>query len=313
MRSRLLFFCLLLPQFVWAAISQTVVFNEVAWMGSQESANDEWLELYNTGPTAIDLTGWRINSDDGSPLINLEGTIIGFGFYLLERTDDSTVPGIPAQKIYTGALENNGETLKLFDANNNLVDEVRAEAGWPAGDNSGKKTMARSTGKNSWQNSNVAGGTPGRENANIPITPPREITAAAIKNNFIIFSEILPSPLGPDETDEWIELFNPNDFPVSVDGWSINDDSGAVHEAAVVGPGAVGGVGVERVMREQAGCHLGGTDAGGQQADGDRKQKDGDKSGHGGITPVGAAGCACPRRHTNRLDPPVHMITYRPD
>src|SRR4030042_7178446 len=30
----------------------------------------------------------------------------------------------------------------------------------------------------------------------------------------IIFNEILPSPEGPDETEEWVEIFNKNDFEV---------------------------------------------------------------------------------------------------
>ncbi|MCJ7511903.1 MAG: lamin tail domain-containing protein, partial [Anaerolineales bacterium] len=34
--------------------------NEVAWAGTLASSSDEWIELYNPGSEAIDLSGWRL-------------------------------------------------------------------------------------------------------------------------------------------------------------------------------------------------------------------------------------------------------------
>lgn len=42
----------------------------------------------------------------------------------------------------------------------------------------------------------------------------------------IVFSEILPSPEGPDEENEWIELYNQNRFEVDLSGWIIKDAQG---------------------------------------------------------------------------------------
>jgi hypothetical protein len=42
----------------------------------------------------------------------------------------------------------------------------------------------------------------------------------------ILINEILPSPTGSDLTDEWIEIFNPNDFEVNISGWKIQDTVG---------------------------------------------------------------------------------------
>ncbi len=47
----------------------TVIINEVAWMGTIASTSDEWIELYNPGTVAIDLTGWVLRADDESPFI----------------------------------------------------------------------------------------------------------------------------------------------------------------------------------------------------------------------------------------------------
>ncbi len=44
----------------------------------------------------------------------------------------------------------------------------------------------------------------------------------------IIFSEILPAPKGPDDIEEWVELFNKNDFSVNLSGWKIKDSAGAI-------------------------------------------------------------------------------------
>ena len=43
----------------------------------------------------------------------------------------------------------------------------------------------------------------------------------------ILINEILPSPEGPDAENEWIELFNQNDFEVNLSGWKIMDTVGS--------------------------------------------------------------------------------------
>ena len=76
-----------------------VIISEIAWGGTAASANDEWIELYNTTASPIDLTGWTLNAADGSPSIALSGSIAGMGYFLLERTDDTTVSDIAADLI----------------------------------------------------------------------------------------------------------------------------------------------------------------------------------------------------------------------
>jgi len=43
----------------------------------------------------------------------------------------------------------------------------------------------------------------------------------------IVFNEILPSPEGPDAENEWIELYNQNDFEVDLSNWTIQDTTGS--------------------------------------------------------------------------------------
>ena len=161
---------LLLPGFIQADVVPDIIINEVAWMGTLTSANDEWLELYNQTEGAINIEGWKIEASDGSPKINLTGSIQAQSFWLLERTDDSSLANIGADQIYTGALNNNGETLELYNTGE-LIDSLIGSGAWPAGDNSTKQTMERKDDK-SWQTSRDAGGTPKAKNS----TPPEEKT-----------------------------------------------------------------------------------------------------------------------------------------
>jgi hypothetical protein len=146
------------------ATSGTVLINEIAWMGTSVSANDEWLELTNITAATIDVTGWQLKAIDGSPIISLTGSIPANSFFLLERTDDETVLGVVADQLFTGTFSNTGEHLQLFDANGNLVDEINATAGWPGGDNTSKQTLAR-VNLTTWQSSTQPGGTPKANNA----------------------------------------------------------------------------------------------------------------------------------------------------
>lgn len=126
-----------------------IIINEVAWMGSlpktgetaTQAANNEWIELKNTTNAPINLGGWKLMAQDGTPDIDLTGIISASGFFLLERTSDDTIVGIQADQIYVGALSNSGERLFLKDTSGIVIDEVNASLGWMAGDNNTKQTM----------------------------------------------------------------------------------------------------------------------------------------------------------------------------
>lgn len=141
-----------------------LIFNEVAWMGTAASYSDEWMELKNIGAGDLDLSGWQIQNKKRKIKIYFgENEILpAAGLYLLERTDDESVPGVIADKTYKGSLANTDEAIYLFDADCVLRDAAVALPKWPAGDNIAKKTMIRVPGL-VWQNG-IAGGTPKSEN-----------------------------------------------------------------------------------------------------------------------------------------------------
>ncbi len=114
-----------------------VVINEVAWAGHSGYTADEWIELYNTTASTISLDGWHLVDDDNLNIV-LSGDISPYGYYLIERTDDSTVSDITADwfgSFGSGGLSNAGEVLTLTDDLNGVIGTGNVENGgsWPAG------------------------------------------------------------------------------------------------------------------------------------------------------------------------------------
>jgi len=145
-------------------------------MGTTASCDDEWIELKNVSEEVVSLAGWQLLDKNLNIKIIFEALdSIGPGeFYLLERTDDDSVPAVLADKIYSGALNNEEESLRLFDQNCNLIDEAVASPDWPAGNKDEKRTMERSE-ELSWHTyfdggENEIFGTPRAENSVPPQT-----------------------------------------------------------------------------------------------------------------------------------------------
>lgn len=112
-------------------------------MGTSASANAEWIELHNPLSVAVSVDGWTLSAADGSPGMSLAGSVPAGGYFILERTDDESLPGIQAGQIYSGSLSNSGERMILKDQLGRTVDEADGSSGWPAGDNLTKQTMQR--------------------------------------------------------------------------------------------------------------------------------------------------------------------------
>lgn len=159
--------------------SGRVIINEIAWMGTTASANDEWIELYNPTDSIIDLTGWTLKATVGTLNINLKGSIPAQGYYLLERTDDQTVSQITADLIYTGALSNTGKELILRDQLGNIIDDFNQSSGWRGGNNTTKQTLERTGLDNTnWHTSLLPNGTPKTKNS----SPANKPTAANVNS-----------------------------------------------------------------------------------------------------------------------------------
>jgi hypothetical protein len=214
-----------------------VVVNEIAWMGRLADANDEWIELYNNTGAPISLSGWTLIAADGTPNIALSGTIPAGGYFLLERTDDNSVPGVAADLIYTGALGNAGEILTLRDATSAIQDSVDA---WYAGNNTTKATMQRvdptqpGTVALNWTNGPVEGTPMNSGSGGSTCDPPEHVVDCQVGPPFafrvggpMVINEVMINPAAvSDANGEYVELYNSGTTAVDIQGWTIRDDGG---------------------------------------------------------------------------------------
>jgi hypothetical protein len=223
--------------------------NEVAWAGTLASPQDEWIELFNTGLLVIDLNGWFL-TDGGDINISLRGKVPSRGYFLLERTDDTTVSDIRADQIYTGALRNSGEILRLKDPSGVIVDSANQDGGsWPAGDVASHASMERigrtdTTG--GWRTYTGYGGvghdaggypiagTPRHPNSGFGPTPTSATftpTPAPTRvHGKVRINEVLIRPHYDWEGDgkvgtgdEFIELYNTGESDITLGGWMLDD------------------------------------------------------------------------------------------
>lgn len=127
----------------FAAGLDQVVINEVAWAGSPDGANDEWIELYNAGSEEVDLTDWYIEDDGATRYEIASGVIKAHGYFLIEDKEE-VVNNLAADAVIGLSLANTGDSLVLKDSEDNVVDEVNAGGGaWYAGGGDNKESMER--------------------------------------------------------------------------------------------------------------------------------------------------------------------------
>lgn len=241
--------------------ARSIVINEVAWMGSVNSANDEWFELKNISNDIVDISDWRIFDRDEQINITIPKItkLYPQAIYLLERGSDSAVPGTAADYIYESAgngapsLKNSDEGLRIFDGNCNLMDEVLVSSNWPAGDNSSKATMERRIDL-SWQTSSFSGGTPRQENSSGFASGGNSSPAVLVsggssssqdnqennqgQNNQVelpnvIITEIMYDLDGSDSGREWIEIFNKGNQSADLTGLKLYEND-TNHSLSVV-------------------------------------------------------------------------------
>ena len=186
-------------------------------------------------------------------------------YFLLERGSDKVVQGINAGLIFTGALDDTDEILRLRAPDGTIVDTANSNGGaWPAGIISPASSMERvgtiADGNLSWSTfqgtgstfdagNHLINGTPGFANIMLGITPTFTPSITPSPTNTFtptptptLTPSITPTPAGLRSViineiawagtasglsdDEWIELYNPGNTPVNITGWNLKAADG---------------------------------------------------------------------------------------
>jgi hypothetical protein len=196
----------------------------------------EFLELRNTGPVPIDVSGLRI---DGLGFAFPPFTVVAPGQVLVLASDRNPAafalryPGVTVFATFSGALDNGGEALALKypDGRSLWRLEYDDSGAWPPeADGAGYSLecidpdRAPSDPAN-WRRSVLPGGSPGVVNP--AVTPHtirlNEIHAAAATADPIATVDPDRVPPSDANSSDWIEIFNAGPQPVSLAGWGLGD------------------------------------------------------------------------------------------
>jgi hypothetical protein len=123
--------------FIWLMTSappaQTaVVINEIHYHPDVKTEPGEFIELYNTGPSLVELSAWSI--DGGAQYTFPPGTVLAQNQYLVLAQNSSFLQskfGVVAAGQFLGRLDNTADHLILRNATGGIEDEVEYKLGFP--------------------------------------------------------------------------------------------------------------------------------------------------------------------------------------
>ncbi len=165
-----------------------VVINEIMYHPPRDLDQVQYVELFNGGDAAADLSGWAFTK--GIHFVFPTNTTLGPGAFLVVcRNRPAFVQHYGTAPValgdFSGKLSHRRETVELSDAHGHIVEAVKYadEEPWPTGPDGYSASLERvcpfQTGRDpeSWMGSRLAttagpGGTPGRQNDSFSSNPP---------------------------------------------------------------------------------------------------------------------------------------------
>ena len=190
--------------------------------GAWTSDDLEFIELKNLGTNALNLAGLSFTA--GISFTFPSGSLLNpGGFFVLVRNAaafQSRYPGVAIGGVYTGKLDNSGETVRVSTELSPLFEfDYGDRAPWPLAANGygfslvprDSAASANSGDGSHWRASAAVGGSPGSDD---PL--PASTTG-------LVINEILTHTDLPDV--DAVELFNPSAQDVKLGGWFLSDDA----------------------------------------------------------------------------------------
>ena len=178
--------------------SSDVVMNEIYSRGT--TADPDWIELYNSSASAIDISGYKIYDSGGQSGTKPKkefptGTIIPSNEFLVIVTDDTSASGF--------GLSSSGEKVWFENTTGLIADSVT----FPA------LTVAQSYGRipdgGNWQTLD---------------TITRGISNGTTTGSEIVLNEIYSR--GTTADPDWIEIYNSSTSAIDISGYKIYDSGG---------------------------------------------------------------------------------------
>lgn len=129
--------------------SETITFSEINYNSSDDLDAGDWVELFNSGTTSKNISGWKFTDSDPTQIFTIpSGTILPPGSYLVLYRDadkfDDRFPDVTNKRgPFTFGLSGDGEGIRLYDATGKLYQSMvyQTENPWPAGANGNGYTL----------------------------------------------------------------------------------------------------------------------------------------------------------------------------
>ena len=231
--------------------AEAIKLNEVMVNPDGADPGQEWIEIYNAGAVSVSLSGWSLVG--GTSSFGLQHAFdasveLAAGGHLLVGGD--LVPGADVlADLNLGNASSNADAVRLLGCDGLPADTLiyggSNEDEWVDDDGiitdrlapkpSEGSSLARISDGYDTNNSRTdwvttAEPTPGYDN---PYTEPVECTPGS---EWVKINELMANPAGSDEGAEWVELFNPEDEEVSLDGWALNWGKNGTYSGTVIFP-----------------------------------------------------------------------------
>jgi len=178
---------------------------------------EEYIELQNTGSTPMNLGG--VSFTQGVSF-TFPSYVLAPGARVLVVRNQAAFEarygtGLPIAGVYTGALDNAGETIEIVNGAGNRIQKFTYNNKWyPITDGGGFSLVVIDTqasddqysNKDNWRPSNDKWGGPG-------VADPGLLPNTIVINEFMTWTD--------DPAGNWIELTNATSSPVDIGGWYL--------------------------------------------------------------------------------------------
>ncbi|HTK75865.1 MAG TPA: lamin tail domain-containing protein, partial [Gemmataceae bacterium] len=213
-----------------------VMYNPTLPAGSNLKTDDyEYLELYNSGATDIDLSGMQFIK--GVTMTFAQGTTLLAGQRAVVVKNPTGFQarygtGIPILGTYTDKLSDGGEEVELVGAGGSVIaDFTYADSWYDNTDGGGYSLVVRNptadpttlNDPNAWRPSNDLNGKPGAAD---PGYDP----------DSVVINEVLTNP--ENTGGDWVELYNTTNSAIDLNGWFLSDSPADLRKYQIrTGPG----------------------------------------------------------------------------
>ena len=242
---------------VQAADADIVVTEVMAVTGSSA---DEYIEILNTGGTAVDVSGWSFTDGDGTDVIvawveathgnitdadpTFNTTSIPAGAYgvildpdydggsqIYDLPEGAIILTISSGTALGGSALAGSDPITLYDANGTTNDDVISSYGSPVVDDNplnredaGGDTIPVSPSSGFSAERIVAGDADSETNWRVSIDTGTPGKINSVSSTGIVINEVMA--VTSSSADEYIELYNSGTSDIDVSGWNFTDGDG---------------------------------------------------------------------------------------